>query len=192
MKLITDSKRRDAMFNRGDWVMVKLRPYRQSIVTGVRGGYSKLAKRFYGPFQIVERIGPMAYKLLLLEGACIHPVFHCSLLKPFHGTPGGDPQLPLPSTVVANQPLIASLAILDTRHSSDSTASKWEVLVQWDGLFLDDTSWEDWEQLRSDYHLEDKVFSKAEGDDSNQGVQAATRNRPKRNTTVPTYLRDFV
>lgn len=50
MKQVVDTKRRDVTFNTGDWVMVKLRPYRQTTVTGIHGGYLKLTKRFYGPF----------------------------------------------------------------------------------------------------------------------------------------------
>ena len=90
MKLVADSKRKDVAFNVGDQVMVRLHPSRQSMVTGIRGAHSKLAKKFYGPFEIMERIGPVAYKLRLPEGARIHLVFHCSLLKPFRRAPDKD------------------------------------------------------------------------------------------------------
>lgn len=88
--MATTFKRRDVAFNMGDPIMVQLRPSRQTTISSMKGAYSKLAKKFYGPFRIVERIGPMAYKLNLPEWARIHPVFHSSLLKPFHGSPIND------------------------------------------------------------------------------------------------------
>ena len=81
MKKMADKDRRDVTFAEGDWVMVKLHPHKQSSVSGT---YSKLTKRFYGPYKIVEHMGKAAYKLQLPEDARIHLVFHCSLLKPFH------------------------------------------------------------------------------------------------------------
>jgi len=83
MKMAADTKRREVHYQPGDWVMLKLRPYRQVSAKGAHATRGKLAKRFYVPFQILERIGPMAYHLKLPEEACIHSVFHCSMLKPF-------------------------------------------------------------------------------------------------------------
>jgi len=92
-----NSKRRDKEFAEEDWVYLKLQPYRQ--VSVHRRSSQKLAKRFYGPFRILHRIGPVAYELELPSTARIHPVFHVSLLKPCIKTP--DTQiLPLPVTAV--------------------------------------------------------------------------------------------
>ena len=150
--------------------MVRLRPARQATVSGMKGTHYKLTK-FYGPFPIVEKIGLVAYRLKLPAGARSHPVFHCSLLIPFHGAPTSEAQLPLPETAIDNQPLVTPLTILDSRRVMDSLPSKWKVLVQWVGLSPDDASWEDWDQLHSDYHLKDKVFLQVTGNDSNLGVQ---------------------
>lgn len=142
MKTIADTKRRNVKFEIGDWVMVILRPYRQSTVLGP---HSKLAKRFYGLFQILARIGSATYKLQLPKGAKIHLVFHCSMLKKFHHPPSGDPTPfhPLPTIFIDNQHVISPLTILDTLLASDTANSKLQVLVQWQGFSPDDTSWED-------------------------------------------------
>lgn len=66
--------------------MLKLRPYRQVSAKGAQTTRGKLGKRFYGPFQVLECIGPVTYRLQLLKEARIHSVFHCSLLKAFKGS----------------------------------------------------------------------------------------------------------
>ncbi|KAJ0042180.1 hypothetical protein Pint_17410 [Pistacia integerrima] len=48
-------------FNQGDFVYVKLQPYRQFFVRG--GSYSKLSRCFYGPFKVIKRIGKVANRL---------------------------------------------------------------------------------------------------------------------------------
>lgn len=142
MKHTPDRKCRDVHFDIGDLVMVRLQPQRQSSIIGQQRGSFKLNKRFYGPFKILDQIGPAAYKLQLPEGTRIHPVFHCSMLKPFHQPPLPDnnPPLSLPPVVIDNQPLVSPLAIVGTRHNSDFDKLRLQVLVQWDGLLPEDTT----------------------------------------------------
>lgn len=79
MQQITNSKRRDIEFQKGDWVFLKLQSYRQHTV--FKCAFQKLACRFYGPFQVIQCIGPVAYKLNLPPESRIHPIFHVSMLQ---------------------------------------------------------------------------------------------------------------
>jgi hypothetical protein len=47
------------------------------------GNCSNVTARYYGPFEILERIGTVAYMLALLASMSIHNVFHVSLLKKY-------------------------------------------------------------------------------------------------------------
>ena len=157
-----DSHHSDFSFSVGDWVYVKLRPYRQTSLAG--NNYQKLGKCYYGPYQVIERVGPIVYKLALPSSTKIHHVFHCSLLKPHKGPMASDQSLP--PTALDNQPIIEPLIIL--YHKWDNPdPPQLRVLVQWLGLPPENSTWESWTELQASYHLEDKVILKAIGIDSN-------------------------
>ena len=42
---------------------------------------NNLAPKYYGPFNVLQKIGSMAYKLELLASLWVHPNFHVSYLK---------------------------------------------------------------------------------------------------------------
>lgn len=79
MKRYYNHGHREEQFDVGDWVYLKLRPYRQHSIS--KKALYKLGGRFYGPFHILEEIGEVAYKLMLPVEAHIHPVIHVSQLK---------------------------------------------------------------------------------------------------------------
>ena len=47
------------------------------------GSCAKLSPRYCGPFEVLERIGPVAYKLAFPASTRSHNVFHASLLKKY-------------------------------------------------------------------------------------------------------------
>jgi hypothetical protein len=79
-KSYADSKRTHREFKVGDHVFLKVKTNRSSLKLG---SCAKLASRFCGPFEILERIGPVAYMLALPTSMTVHNVFHVSLLKKY-------------------------------------------------------------------------------------------------------------
>jgi hypothetical protein len=78
-KCYADKRRRDLSFEVEDFVYLKVSPMRGTRRFKVKG---KLAPRYVGPFQILDRKGEVAYQLELpLQLSDVHDVFHVSQLK---------------------------------------------------------------------------------------------------------------
>jgi hypothetical protein len=191
MKLYADRHRLPHPFKEGDFVYVKLHPYRQTSVAGHR--VQKLAKRYFGPFKIVRAMGPVAFELALPDESKIHPVFHVSQLKPCYDSTANS--LPLPPLSDDDQLTIEPLAILGWRHNDNGTLS--HVLVQWASLLPEDTSWERIEDLQKAYpqfNLEDKVAVDG-GRDVMDPIDQAHNEEPmgkgKRAKSRPPWWDDF-
>ncbi|GJY17491.1 hypothetical protein Tco_0388982 [Tanacetum coccineum] len=74
-----DKRRKPLEFNEGDHYLLKVSPWKCVVRFGKKG---KLAPRFVGPFEITERIGPVAYRLRLSQELNnVHDTFHVSNLK---------------------------------------------------------------------------------------------------------------
>lgn len=97
MAFQANKHRIDCAFQGGDLVLLKLQPYRQTTVQ--HRVSQKLAKRFFGPFTMHRRIGSMAYELRLPPDLKIHPVFHVSQLRAYHGRDPTGHFVPLPKSL---------------------------------------------------------------------------------------------
>ena len=78
MKLHVDKHKKEMEFHVWDWVYLRLQPFKQRSIDQKMG---KLAPKFFGPYQNLDRIGVVVYKLKLPDDAHVHPVFHVSCLK---------------------------------------------------------------------------------------------------------------
>ncbi|CAN6446957.1 unnamed protein product [Victoria cruziana] len=78
-KNYADRRRRELKFTVGDMVFLKVSPSKGIFRFGEK---RKLSPRYIGPFEILERIGHVAYRLALPpQLSHVHNVFHVSLLR---------------------------------------------------------------------------------------------------------------
>ena len=100
---------------------------------------SKMEDKWFGPYEVLEKVGASAYKLKLPKTMkAIHPVFNVSLLKPFK-EPAFDSQIkppPPPPVLVDNEEEYEVDEILDSRLHR----GKLQFLVKWMGY--DEPSWQ--------------------------------------------------
>lgn len=137
MKVQADKHRSKRVLNVGDWVYLRLVPYQHFSLAF--HPFHKLQPGFYGPFQVMSKVEPVACKLQLLEHYKLHHVFHVSCLKK---------QLRATVQATANLPIItysgilqdASVTILDLRMIKKNNIVVIEVLIQWQNHSREDAT----------------------------------------------------
>ena len=158
----------------GDWVWLRL--HHRTAVGITTATPSKLGPRFFGPYQVIERIGAVAYRLHLPPKAHIHDVFHVHLLKKFVGEPP-TALVPLPS-ILHGRVVPTPAAVIRTRLNR----GRWQVLVHWDGRAPADATWEaveDFKDRYPEFQLADELFVWEEGSVVDSFVGRQYRRRPK-------------
>ena len=84
-KSYADMKRKYIRYEVGEKVFLKVSPWKKVIRFGKKG---KLSPRFIGPYEVIKKVGPVAYCLALpLELEKIHNVFHVSMLRRYRSDP---------------------------------------------------------------------------------------------------------
>ena len=84
-KFYANSKRKDIRYEIDEKVFLKVSPWKKVMRFGKKG---KLSPMFIGPYEVIEKMGPMAYQLALpLELEKIHNVYHVSMLRRYMSDP---------------------------------------------------------------------------------------------------------
>ena len=116
------------------------------------GKKGKLSPRFVGPFEILERVGNVAYRLALppsLSG--VHNVFHVSMLRKYISNP---------SHILSNEPLELSqdlsyeerpVQILDRRVKELRNKKIQLIKVLWRNQSVEEATWEREDEFRNKY-----------------------------------------
>lgn len=145
MKHKADRNCSERQFSVGEMVLLKLQPYAQKTV--VNRLCPKLAFKYFGPYMILEKIGPVAYRLELPPEAQAHPVFHISQLKPF--TPNYTHVFAeLRKMVHLDEVELEPGLILDRRLVKKGNQEIPQVLVKWSHLDEDSATWEDYNVVK--------------------------------------------
>lgn len=147
MKSYADHNRSERVFEVGDWVYLKLQPYRQ-VTVAIRKNL-KLYAKLFGPYKVLEKIGFVAYKLELPESSRVHPVFHVSQLKKAVGQAKVHRQLPQ----ITEQGTfdLSPLRQLDSRSIVKDHKVIHQLLIQWKGCSADEATWEDEDLLKINF-----------------------------------------
>ncbi|XP_038892596.1 uncharacterized protein LOC120081632 [Benincasa hispida] len=144
-----DKRRRELEFEVGERVFLRLSPWKGILQFGRKG---KLSPRYIGPYEIVERVGPAAYRLQLsMELARIHDVFHVSMPRKY---------VPIPMPILATQPVQLkedlsyeeeTIEILDRKDQVLKNKTIPLVKVLWPNHGVEEATWEPEEQMRKRY-----------------------------------------
>ena len=135
MKTYADSKRRDVSYSPGDLVLLSTTNLRLKVP-----GSTKLLPRYVGPFPVEQAIGKAAYKLALPSAMRIHPVFHVSLLHPYHSDGAVHP--PPPLYFDDGLPFYEVEAVLQHREVRRGKRAVKHYLVKWKGYGHEHNTWE--------------------------------------------------
>ena len=133
-----DLHKQDVTFKVGDKVLLK--------GADIHIKPSKLAARNYGPFDIVDQLGPVTFELKLPRSYKVHPVYHASKLLPYHEDTIGNRQPNKPGQVeFEEQPVDYEVeSIIDTRIER----GKIQYLIKWKHYDDSENTWEPMHHLK--------------------------------------------
>ncbi|GKD23107.1 ty3-gypsy retrotransposon protein [Tanacetum coccineum] len=157
-KSYADKRRKPLEFSVGDCVLLKVSPWKGVVCFGKKG---KLVPRFVGPFEIVEKVGPVAYRLRLPEELNgVYDTFHVSNLKKCLADPTW--QIPLDEIQVdAKLNFVEEpVEILEREFKKLKWSRIAMVKVRWNLKCGPEFTWECEDQMRlKDPHLFSSVSS---------------------------------
>jgi hypothetical protein len=144
-----DKRRMPMYFLVGDYVYLKVSPMKGVTRFGVKG---KLAPRYIGPFLILERYGPVAYRLQLPETlSAVHNVFHVSQLKKYLRVPNRTIEI----TDVSLEPDLTysehPIQVLDQKDRITWRRTLKFYKVQWNQHSEDEATWETQDFFRKEF-----------------------------------------
>ena len=113
-----------------------------------------MAPKLYGPYEIIKKIGEVAYRLKLPLEAVIHNVFHVSQLKRKLGQQQQTQPI-APKLTKEFELQLNPETVLGIRWSKELGANEW--LIKWKNLPKTEATWESMNQHFPNFHLEDKV-----------------------------------
>ena len=148
-KSYVDIRRRPLEFKVGDHVSLKVIPKRGVVRFGKRG---KLSPRLIGPFEILERIGTVVYRLVLPPSMSgVHEVFHLSMLRkytpdPAHVVDWGQIEIDTDGTFKEGP-----VCILDSRDQVLRRKTVRLVRVLWRNYGVEESTWEHEDTMRATY-----------------------------------------
>ena len=148
-KSYADVRRRPLEFEVGDHVFLKVMPKRGMVRFGKRG---KLSPRFIGPFEILERIGTVAYRLALPPNMLgVHEVFHISMLRRY--TPDQAHVVDWGEIEVDTDGIFEEgpVCILDSCDQVLRRKTVRLVRVLWRHYRVDESTWEREDTMRATY-----------------------------------------
>ncbi|GKA78568.1 putative reverse transcriptase domain-containing protein [Tanacetum coccineum] len=157
-KSYADKRRKPLEFSVGDYVLLKVSPWKGVVRFGKKG---KLAPRFVGPFEIIEKVGPVAYRLDLPEELNgVHDTFHVSNLKKCLA----DPTLKVPLDEIQVDAKLnfveEPVEILEREFKKLKRSRIAIVKVRWNSKRGPEFTWEREDQMKLKYpHLFSDVSS---------------------------------
>ncbi|XP_075084783.1 uncharacterized protein LOC142168030 [Nicotiana tabacum] len=138
MKDLSDKHRTDRNFEVGDWVYLKLRPYKQ--VSMANRPFNNLAAKYFGPYPIEAKVGAIAYRLLLPADALLHHTFYASQLKRCLEVPHVINHPPILHMCSTYCPLPE--VVLHKRLVKRGNKVVCQVLVKWTSIEASQATWE--------------------------------------------------
>ena len=133
-------KVRDLDFMVAEQVLLKVSPRKGVMRFGKRG---KISQRYIGPFEVLKRVGELAYELTLPRGLSgVHPVFHVSMLKRYRGD--GNYIIRWDSVLLDGDLSYEkeSVAILDREIRKLRSREIASIKVQWKNRPVEESTWE--------------------------------------------------